>query len=187
MLLFYLKQFDAKIGGVNTFKWDKEKGDLVKIESNSQQPDVCEIEFKVKERPVQKLFYFSKDLSDNNLSKDTAWIHWVEKTTKGGNMASLTKSASYLMHSSGFSKVRNFILQKSSLHIQDDSGIAYRYMLESGRELNLFGNYTRVINLFKGYIQGEMLELYNNGKARPLSFKIGYNAVFGESNLQVLK
>jgi APA family basic amino acid/polyamine antiporter len=187
MLLFYLKQFDAKIGGVNTFKWDKEKGDLVKIESNSQQPDVCEIEFKVKDRPVQKLFYFSKDLSDNNLSKDTAWIHWVEKTTKGGNMASLTKSASYLMHSSGFSKVRNFILQKSSLHIQDDSGIAYRYMLESGRELNLFGNYTRVINLFKGYIQGEMLELYNNGKARPLSFKIGYNAVFGESNLQVLK
>jgi hypothetical protein len=88
-------------------------------------------------------------LSDEGLNSDSAWLSWVDKKMNKKNIVSLTKSASYLMHSSHFSKVRNYILQKSKVHIQDDTGIDFDYIVESKRNYKLFGKYSRTIPLFK--------------------------------------
>jgi hypothetical protein len=133
-----------------------------------------------------KLYYFSKDLSDPGMQIDKKWLNWVLNESSNKQMVSMAKSASYLMHTTYFSAVRNFILKNSKLHIQDDSGIAYSYMAASGRKLNLFGKYTQVIPLFKNKLQPEMIERYKSDSTKSLPFGIGYNMVYKESNLQVL-
>ena len=60
-----------------------------------------------------------------------------------GNVTTYLKGASYLMHESYFSEIRNYIFKKSSTIVQDDSGIAFRYFKTSefNWEYSLYGNY----------------------------------------------
>jgi hypothetical protein len=47
------------------------------------------------------------------------------------------------------------------------------------------GEYTKTINLFSNYFQKDMREEYVSKKPAKLPFTIGYNAEFGECNLQL--
>jgi hypothetical protein len=119
--------------------------------------------------------------------KDSLWLDWVNEKAKNGNIISLTKSASYLMSYESFSEVRNFILKKSKLHIQDDSGIGFKYITMSKRPYTLYGEFSRVISLFKNSMQNDLaLKFKNDSTIKRLPFSIGYNLKFNETNLEVI-
>ena len=77
------------------------------------------ITFSGAEQP-QTLYYFKTDLAGGG---NSAFLRWCAARGPG---LSLLKAASFLMHGDGFSGVRNFLLQKSRVIIQDDSGIPLR-------------------------------------------------------------
>lgn len=185
ILAFYLNKSECQIVSMELMKWNTISGQPEKIKSN-EKANVCYVEFLNKENKSSVLYYFKKDLSDGGLKSDGLWLNWVDKQMNKKNIVSLTKSASYLMHSSQFSQVRNFILEKSKVHIQDDTGIDFDYILESKRRYKLFGKYTRTIPLFKNAFNQNLRNEYMSETVKPLPFKIGYNAVYGESNLQLL-
>jgi hypothetical protein len=155
----------------------------------AHQSNVCHFQFQYPSGKISELYYFSKDLSNAGMNADSTWLQWVKKQSAGKQLVSLTKSASYLMHTPYFSVVRNFILDNASLHIQDDSGIDFDHMKKTGRTVKLYGTYSRVIPLFKNKFQPTLKEAYQTDSltVKPLPFQIGYNLKVGESNLQVLE
>jgi hypothetical protein len=87
------------------------------------------------------------------------------------------------MHSDGFKQVREFVLAKSQVVAQDDSGIPVRFFAAKDWELHPFGNYLGPISLFPGRNQPAMRELFRKGRAEPIDFGIGYRWRPRESNL----
>jgi hypothetical protein len=114
------------------------------------------------------LYYFSTDLSDSGV-KSSGFLKFCATLAPGN---SLIKSASYLLHSGGFSTVRDFILANSATIIQDDSGIPLGYYSAKKWRFFPFGNYAGPISLFPGRYQQSYAELFR--RAQPLGYGIGY-------------
>jgi len=127
--------------------------------------------------PNQTLYYFSTDLSDGGV-KRSGFLAFCAKL---GAADSFVKSASYLMHSGGFGKVRSFLLDHSATILQDDSGIPLAYFDRKKWDLQPFGHYFGALGLFPGTGQPEMAVLFRKGT--PLDFGIGYRWKQSESNL----
>jgi hypothetical protein len=89
------------------------------------------------------------------------------------------------MHKPYFSKVRNLILERSNYILQDDSGIALKYLRPSDWQLTYYGTYKRPINLFAKHYQPAMATAYADTINRPrkLPFGTGYNWRQNDSNL----
>jgi hypothetical protein len=127
--------------------------------------------------PRQTLYYFSTDLSDSGV-KNSGFLAFCAKL---GDADSFLKSASYLLHSGGFAKVRSFLLDHSATVLEDDSGIPLAYFDPKKWRLQPFGHYLAPLGIFPNTYQPRMTELFRN--AAPLDFGIGYLWRKNESNL----
>ncbi|MGI4832589.1 MAG: hypothetical protein ACRYFK_03920 [Janthinobacterium lividum] len=134
----------------------------------------------------QTLYYFSADLSDWKLGTKDAPLQYVRSL---GPLTTYVKSATYLMHKSYFSKIRNLVLARSNYLLQDDSGIAMRYFPRATWQFTYYGTYKRPINLFAKQYQSELTTAYHDSmrRARPLPFGTGYNWRQTDSNLLLAK
>jgi hypothetical protein len=75
-------------------------------------------------RAHKVLYYFSADLSDDGLKRNSAVLRFCNSL---GPTNSLLKAASYLLHQNGFSIARDYLLRVSASILQDDSGVPLRY------------------------------------------------------------
>ena len=123
------------------------------------------------------LYYFSTNLANEGV-KSSNFLKFLESLGRGD---SLIKSASYLLHSDGFSKVRDFLIANSAAMVQDDSGIPLRYCDPKKWDLLPFGRYLGPIDVFPGRYQPAYTVLFRN--SRPIDFGIGYRWRPNESNL----
>ena len=127
----------------------------------------------------QTLYYFSTNLADDSI-KRSGFLAFCAKL---GPADSLLKSASYLMHGGGFSKVRDFLLDHSATILQDDSGVPLAYFDPKRWRLQPFGRYVGPLALFARAYQPGLGELFRKGNAIPIDFGIGYRWRKNESNL----
>jgi hypothetical protein len=126
------------------------------------------------------LYYFSTDLSESGV-RSSGFLKFCATLAPGN---SLIKSASYLLHSGGFTTVRDFILANSATIIQDDSGIPLGYYSPKKWRFFPFGRYAGPIDRFPGRYQPSYAELFH--RAQPMDFGIGYRWRSYESNLLLL-
>ena len=126
------------------------------------------------------LYYFSTDLSESGV-RSSGFLKFCATLAPGN---SLIKSASYLLHSGGFTTVRDFILANSATIIQDDSGIPLGYYSPKKWRFFPFGRYAGPIDRFPGRYQASYAELFH--RAQPMDFGIGYRWRSYESNLLLL-
>jgi hypothetical protein len=161
---------------------------LVRLdEQGAVQPDVdgargnptrgVKIVFAGSDGEDHTLYYFSTNLADDGV-KNSNFLKFCETLAPGGG---LIKSASYLPHSGGFTKMREFLLANSAMMVQDDSGIPLRYYDRKKWDLQPFGRYLGPIGVFPGRYQQEYAALFRN--SRPIDFGIGYRWRPNESNL----
>jgi APA family basic amino acid/polyamine antiporter len=186
ILALYIKRAGGEIGSVKLHHWNPESGELMDWDKK-RDPDACSFVFRAASGKVSTLYYFSKDLSDAGLGKDSLWLNWVTKRAEGKQMFSLVKSASYLMQSAYFKTIGNYLLNHSNTHIQDDTGIGYAQLSSNTKKLRLYGKYTNVIPVFKHYYQPALAEKYKADSIKSLPFKIGYNLRHAETCLMVLQ
>lgn len=137
------------------------------------------IKFSSGDGQQRTLYYFSTDLSNGGVRR-TGFLKFCKQL---GSADSLVKSASYLMHSGGFSTVRAFLLDQSTTIVQDDSGIPVRYFSPSRWQLQPFGKYIRPISIFEEKYQSEMRRLFTKSRSRPVDFGIGYRWRPRETNI----
>ncbi|HET9502572.1 MAG TPA: hypothetical protein VFO93_03465 [Hymenobacter sp.] len=146
----------------------------------------AELKLQAPDGSEKTVYYFSADLSDYKLATKDAPLKYVRSL---GPLTTYVKSATYLMHKSYFSKIRNLVLERSNYLLQDDSGISMKYFPKASWQFTYYGTYRRPINLFAKQYQPELTTAYHDSlrRARPLPFGTGYNWRQTDSNLLLAK
>lgn len=143
-----------------------------------------EIKFIDVNHKLKTLYYYSLNAADVGLKSNKGFVTYLKGL---GTINTYLKGASYLMHKSYFSVVRNVILSQSHQVIQDDSGIAFRYFLKDSNQwqYSFFGQYIKPIPMFASFYQKDLDSLYKQQGAKPIGFGIGYNFRDKNSNFMV--
>jgi len=128
---------------------------------------------------AQTLYYFSTNLADDSVGS-SGFLKFSERLAP---VDSLVKSASYLLHKSNFTKIREFLLTNSASILQDDSGIPINFFDRQKWELQPFGRYLGPINVFPQHYQPTLAALFARGNPSPIDFGVGYRWRPRESNL----
>lgn len=134
----------------------------------------------------KELYYFSADLSDSGLGVKRGLGRFMQQF---GPFTTYLKSASYLMHKAYFSQVRNLILGQSKYVLQDDSGIALKYLDQEKWDFTFYGTYNKPIDLFARHFQPRLKAAYQDtaNQVKSLPFGTGYDWRKNTSNLLLLK
>jgi len=131
------------------------------------------IEFEDRSGTRRTLEYLSLDVSDAQLAYYPEFIGWLRAFE---SPTVLLKSASYLLHGSNFRKVRGAIRDRAGLIVQDDTGMPYRMLRDSGFEISLFGQYEHPVKLFENRYQKDLDTAFESaGNPEPVPFPFGYN------------
>ena len=123
-------------------------------------------------RRVQSVFYFQTDISDEGLKNNSGFQKYLSMLPES---YTYLKAASYLMHWSGFSIIRNVVFDKSKSILQDDSGIAYRYFDKTKWDIHLYGKYARPGKEFSWINETDLAKAYSDPSVKPVPFTLGYN------------
>jgi hypothetical protein len=116
VLYLFLARSGKTIHEVALIAVDKE-GAVVAAGTRDAIPGV-KIVFSGREGRMQTLYYLQTDLSDHGLSR-SGFLKFCERL---GISDAFLKSASYLLHSGNFARLRGFLLERTRVSVQDDSG-----------------------------------------------------------------
>jgi hypothetical protein len=129
----------------------------------------------------RRLDYVQADLSNSGLQQSPQLIAQIEAL---GAHTTLIKAAMYLLAEPRFSTLRNLILAKASLVVQDDTGISYRHF-DASWTTRLFGRYEAPRHPFEERFQPELRVAYDRRNPPALGFGIGYGVEAKRSNLLI--
>jgi len=153
----------------------------------SRVPGV-EITFKRERGKPQTVRYFMLNVEDASLAKSSP--NFLPYVKSMGRVATVIKSASYLMHKDSarepppcFDQIRALVLAQSDFIVQDDSGVPLKYFARDRWKLLFHGYYEAPIPMFSNLLQKDLkLEVQKTSTGK-LPFSYGYNRKRGESNL----
>lgn len=133
----------------------------------------------------QTLYYLAADVSDAGLRAHPELAAYFASLAPA---TVLVKSASYLLHRPGFSRMREAVLEVADLLVQDDTGVPYRTLRERGWQVQLYGEYTGPIPLFASRRQPDLETAYRSrDPGRALPFAFGYKGTRDGSNAMVAR
>ncbi|AIL13253.1 hypothetical protein IM40_06705 [Candidatus Paracaedimonas acanthamoebae] len=168
-LLALLKRSQAEIKSITFVKITAE-GELLECPDDQAQGVHILFFQKGHEKP-QTLSYFRQNLNDYNIHQFTSFLK------KKAPLATMFKSASYTPHQVGFAKLVEFVLENTTLLLQDDTGLPYRVLQQHQWQLKYFGIYEEPYGeSFVAYKQPDLARYFIEQKAviRELPFRIGY-------------
>lgn len=178
ILMLFLAKSGKEIVSVSPMLLDK-NGELKK--TDNKHASAVKIEYTDKgDSKVKQIVYLSTNLADPSLSQNTPFMNFLKGLDD--NMVTFVKSATYLMHKSYFSIIRNTCLNKSKFILQDDSGIAFKFFNKDKWDIQLYGTYTKPIKLFEDFFEKDYSEAFKTSKPKKLGFRIGYSP---KSNLLI--
>jgi hypothetical protein len=154
-------------------------------ETATVKGDVPAIRIKVvaPDGRVQEIIYFRAYVDDGPLKQHPAVMKYLD-TLKP--FKTFIKSASYLLHGSDFSTVRDFVLRNSTLIVQDDTGVPYRFLKPGEWDVRLYGKYAKPVKDFNYGFQKDLDAVFTQpGQAKPLPFSYGYHWKDGASAVVV--
>ncbi len=168
-----------------------ESGDLVSIKgspANKEKGKIYGIRiiFNGRDGSSRELVYLSMKIGPRSVDPATPEGKYLGRLN---SMKTMMKSAVYLLHHRPFDSVRDFILKRTIVMVQDDSGIPYRFFTDGWR-VTLYGKYRPAMALkyCMPVSQSDLKERYQAG-VQPLPFNFGYGILFGpgQSNIMVAK
>jgi hypothetical protein len=121
---------------------------------------------------IKTVQYFSLNIADAAIAKNNNSRNFLEKLDS--NVVTMLKSASYLMHNTYFSTIRNLIFKKSKAILQDDSGIAYHFIDAKKWNIQFYGTYNGPIEMFSNRFEKDLKKAYEEGKVKKVPFQYGY-------------
>jgi hypothetical protein len=132
-----------------------------------------------KDRRDRTLYYFTTNLANDGFRR-SGFAAFCESL---GRHDAMLKSASYLLHQNGFSHVRDFLLERSSTILQDDSGIPVTRFDPNRWTIRTFGRGMEPIGEFANYPQPLLKDFYRQHMQGPLDFGFGYRHRANETGI----
>jgi hypothetical protein len=169
LLSVFLARAGCTIEAIGTVALD-DSGEFVPA-GKGTTPGV-RIDFTSAKGESQTLYYFMSNLADYAIAQRPGFLAFCERQGQG---STLLKAASFLMHVPGFTRVREFLLARSRIIVQDDSGIPHRFFNPEEWRLRYFGRYTGPVDTFKEHPQPDLARAFAAVVPAPLPFSFGYN------------
>jgi hypothetical protein len=182
IIMLFLARSGKEIVKVTPMYLNKE-GKLIDVSKSSPAKQATAIEILYREKGASKIKsieYLSTNLADPTLSQNGPFLNYLKNIDN--NSVTFVKSATYLMHKSYFSIIRNTCLEKSKFLLQDDSGIAFKFFNQDKWNIHLYGTYSKPIKLFADFFEPDYLQAFKTMHPKPLNFRIGYSP---KSNLLI--
>ena len=131
------------------------------------------IRFRKEGQPAtRELYYVQVDLSSQSIASKPGFFTFLGAL---GPANGYLKAASFILHNTGFSATREFLLQHSRSILQDDSGIPFRAFAPARWDFVFFGTYVAPEAIFKGSFQADLEKAFEAAApTRPLPFHTGY-------------
>jgi len=131
--------------------------------------------------PLKTFRHIAADLSDGALEKDPSTLAHLEKK---GQIAAMTKAASYLLWFQQFTKIRDYLLAHMTLMVSDDTGIPPRYARAAGFAQEVWGKFEGAYFIDRHvFIQEELKQLWKSSSKGELAFPFGYPDSAGNGHL----
>lgn len=189
-LLIFMARMGLVIKSVDNV-YIGDSGDLVSMPGSPAKKDNgktygIRIFFTGRDGSSRELVYLSMKIGPRSVDPSTPEGKYLGRLI---GIKTMMKSAVYLLHHRPFDGVRDFILKRSIIMVQDDSGIPYRFFTR-GWKVSLYGKYRPAMALkyCMPVSQPDLKEQYSAG-VPPLPFNFGYGILFGpgQSNIMVAK
>ena len=196
MLVLLIRHHDVTIEKVS-YLWITDSGTTVERDPKDKTipratNKMVEITFKKAGGTVsQKMYFTTANLGPTTselrgypgLQMNSGLLQFLDTF---GRVNTFMKATSYMPHRPEFTLIRNNILARSDLILQEDTGIPLKYYSSDDWDLRLFGAYMTPIKIFAGYRQPDMVKAYKEeGRAKPLGFAIGYGSKRQASGMQM--
>ncbi len=143
--------------------------------------NALEVVFARPDREPQTVVYFRAQAEDAAIGKRPGVLAFLKQDAP---YSTFLKSASYLLHGSDFSIVRQIVLTHSRLVLEDDSGIPLRFFKAPEWAVTFYGKYDKPVKDFNYGFQEDMARVFADEKAvKPLPFSFGYHWKDGASSV----
>lgn len=135
--------------------------------------------------PVRVHRHIAANLNNDHFRSSPVRAHLVAK----GDVAAMTKAASYLLWNPYFSEVRSYLLEHMVFMISDSTGIPPRFARRAGFEQLTFGTFTGAFLPLEDELGlgAEFVALWQGQPARKLFFRYGYPDNAGNFHLMITR
>jgi predicted small lipoprotein YifL len=192
VMLAFLARHECQILGVRGVQVNR-KGQVQEapatLAENPADSVVTGVEIRFRkgeEGKEQTVTYFSLDISDGQYARQVGFQRYLNSLKP---TYTYMKSASYLLHTGYFTRIRDQLLDISQSVLQDDTGMPVKFFAADTWTVRLFGQYKAPIRLFANRYQPDLFKQYNDPElskqVRPLNFRLGYNYYEALTNLQL--
>lgn len=185
VLMAFAARMGCQVRAVEPLVFDVTQGEYVAAEARPKRTwRSVRLHLLMQDRPVT-VDYVRLDLSDGYLKAHPEAKEWLER--QAGN-PTLLKAASHLLQDSGFGILRDALVARAPLVIQDETGLDYSDLARIG-PVKLYGSFTRVHALFDPRRQQSLADAYRNAPVpvEPLPFAFSYQKDAGQRSLQVVR
>jgi hypothetical protein len=132
-------------------------------------------------RSPQSVIYFRAQAEDAAIDNRPGVLPFLQAQAP---FATFLKSASYLLHGTQFSRIRDVLLKHSRLILEDDSGIPFRFLKSPEWTVTLYGKYSKPVKDFNYGFQPDMAKAYaDKSNVKPLTFSFGYHWAEGAASV----
>jgi len=124
---------------------------------------------------IKTIYYFSVSISNGGLTERPGFVTFV---TNHAPFNTFVKSASYLMHNTHFTSIKDLILAHTENLFQDDTGIPYKdFKKNLGFEVQFYGEYVKPVKDFgDARYQPDLDSAFKASTTRQkLPFSLGYH------------
>jgi hypothetical protein len=189
VIYFFLARTDCKIIDQQFIGLDKDGiehviGAAMKNEENKNYTRGVKITFlNPTTKKPSSMYYFSGDVEDKAITAgSTGYVNFVKKNFNDAN--SFLKAASYLLHTPTFSTMKNLVLDKSTVILNDDSGLPLKAVNDGKWKLTYFGKYNGPTRDFPYIHESDRLAVYQkDATIKSIPFGTGYKWKLNESNM----
>ena len=137
-----------------------------------------------KDGPLRVHRHIAVNLSDDHLKADSAVLRHLEAK---GEVAAMTKAASYLLWAKGFTRIRDYLLGHMAFMVSDSTGIAPGDAARAGFEMETWGSFSGPFLLARKSVADEYRKLWAEQPSRDLPFRYGYPDASGQNHMVITR
>jgi hypothetical protein len=128
--------------------------------------------------------HIAANLANDHLDREPGVLKLLERQ---GPISAMTKAASYLLWSPGFTKIRDYLAANMQFMISDSTGVPPQVAQAAGFEVEAYGIFRRALLKVREQTNGDLRRFFKSQPKRELPFRYGYVDGAGGNHLLVYR